>query len=145
MRPNESRCDACGAKTVEYPHVFNTGLATGLARLYEAEKPVNKNTLGLTHNQMCNFPKLQYWGLIEKYTRPDGTRAAGQWKITDLGIAFVEGQARIQDTAWTYRNHIRRHTGKEIPFPSRDVHYKQREYYAENARPVNVNKQLNLI
>jgi len=48
-----------------------------------------------------DFAKLAYWGLIEAELVADGSksRTSGMWRISFLGIAFVEDRLRIKEFA----------------------------------------------
>ena len=96
--------------------------------------------LGLTRNQVDNFQKLRYWGLVEKVHREDGTRVAGVWRVTREGYAFLSGR-RVYRAVWTYRGEFEcadDEDGFRVPtVAARDVSpfYVQRAVYAERARP----------
>jgi hypothetical protein len=91
MTRDAARCPTCGAKIVRYRHTMNRGLVGGLVALAEAGGEASLADLGLTRNQVDNFQKLRYWGLVEKVHRDDGTRVAGVWRVTLAGYRFLVG------------------------------------------------------
>lgn len=53
-----------------------------------------------------DYAKARYWGLIEEREgeRDDGSGRAGFWRITELGIEFLLGAARVHRYVWLYNN-----------------------------------------
>ena len=89
MTKKSERCPCCGHEQTIYAHNINKNTLSALQQLvgfYEREREecnINKD-LKLTHNQRCNLPKLQYFGLIYKKGR-------SRWVPTQKGTAFVKG------------------------------------------------------
>lgn len=52
---------------------------------------------------------MRFYGLIEEspHERPDGGRA-GIWRLTDLGVAFVEGRATVPTYSILYNQELLR-------------------------------------
>ena len=125
-------CPTCNAKTVRYKHVFNKGLALGLAKLYEVGKPANPSDLGLTHNQYNNFQKLRYWDLVSKWIDLKGKHKGGLWMVTPMGNSFVSGSA-IRSHVWTYRGERVEYDGEPVLITNYlPTDYKQRvEYWGD--------------
>src|SRR5262245_50953846 len=49
--------------------------------------------------------KARYWGLIEPYPdamREDGSKRVGVWRLTDKGVAFLQGRMRVPKYAKIY-------------------------------------------
>jgi hypothetical protein len=111
-------CPLCGAKHVEYRFGFNKGLAAFLTKLYIANRPVKTDSLGLTYAQRTNSQKLRYWGLAVPYKNEESVVKRGWWVITQLGIDFVTGKAKIPKYAVTRSNEVIRMEGEEISFTS---------------------------
>ena len=137
MTRDAARCPTCGAKIVRYRHTMNRGLVEGLVALAEAGGEASLADLGLTRNQVDNFQKLRYWGLVEKVHRDDGTRVAGVWRVTHHGYRFLVGD-RVPRAVWTYRGEC---TGMDFiagTVEARSVApgYQYREEYARRALPV---------
>lgn len=134
---NVKRCPHCEAKMVEYKHSFSKALAVGLGRLhFLGGGPINIKNLGLTRNQWDNFQKLRYWGLVAKATKQDGTRAGGEWILTQKGRDFIEHGLAITKSVWTYRGDTVRFDGDTCFYTdSHEPKYKQRQSYADSAVP----------
>jgi hypothetical protein len=130
-------CECCGAKIVEYKHSFSKALAVGLGRLhFFAGGPVNLKNLGLTRNQWDNFQKLRYWGLVNKATKADGTRAGGEWFLTKKGVDFIEKGIGITKSVWTYRGEAVRFEGDTCFYlDDHEPKYKRRKKYAQESKP----------
>ncbi|MGW3323911.1 hypothetical protein [Streptomyces virginiae] len=68
---------------------------SGLGKLYlQGGSALKRDELGLTNAEYSVFAKLAWFGLAVREQEQ-------RWSITDLGIAFVEGQARVQSVAVT--------------------------------------------
>jgi len=136
MTRDAARCPTCRAKIVRYRHTMNRGLVEGLVALAEAGGEASLADLGLTRNQVDNFQKLRYWGLVEKVHRDDGTRVAGVWRVTRAGYRFLVGDC-VSRVVWTYRGAT---TGMDFiagTVEARSVApgYQYREEYARRALP----------
>lgn len=129
------KCPHCDAKMVEYKHSFSKALAIGLGRLHSANGgPTNLKNLGLTRNQWDNFQKLRYWGLVAKAVREDGTRANGEWVLTDKGVEFIEKGIGIPKSVWTYRGEAVRFEGHTCFYlDDHEPKYKKKPEYAADA------------
>jgi hypothetical protein len=137
-KPTAKICECCGAKIVEYKHVFSTALAIGLHRLYMAGKPTNLRELILTRNQWDNFQKLRYWGLVEKFIDEDGNRRSGVWDVTPLGVDFIERNLQIPKHVWTYRGEFVRSEKGYVRFAeTHPADYVKRPQYAAEAEAHN--------
>jgi hypothetical protein len=131
---------------VEYRHSISLPLCQGLLALASSKhtKPVNIKCLGLTRNQWDNFQKLRYWGLVEKGC-VDGKHIAGTWIVTKRGYDFLAGKTKLSKSVWTYRGETVRYEGEtvhvdEILDSTEFRKYKQREEYAMEALPKEVNE-----
>ncbi|MEU6572320.1 hypothetical protein [Streptomyces sp. NPDC046805] len=68
---------------------------SGLGKLYlHGGQGLKRDDLGLTNAEYAVFAKLAWFGLAKRETEQ-------RWSITDLGIGFVEGRARVQAVALT--------------------------------------------
>jgi hypothetical protein len=68
---------------------------SGLGKLYlHGGQALKRDDLGLTNAEYSVFAKLAWFGLA----RREGEQ---RWSITDLGISFIEGTARVQAVAIT--------------------------------------------
>ncbi|MGW1040009.1 hypothetical protein [Streptomyces sp. NPDC002547] len=67
----------------------------GLGKLYvNGGLALKRDDLDLTNAEYSVFAKLAWFGLAKRETEQ-------RWSITDLGIAFIEGRARVQSVAVT--------------------------------------------
>jgi hypothetical protein len=84
-------CECCNHTKQSFSHRLNKPILNGLKQLvnfYKEEKRgcnINQD-ITLTHNQKCNLPKLQHFGLIVRLN--DG------WYPTQRGYKFVHGMAQ---------------------------------------------------
>lgn len=136
-------CECCGAKMVEYKENLNKGLCNGLLKLYKSEGIGQVSTLGLTHNEACNFNKLRYFGLIEKVDT--NLEKGGTWKITEKGKRFVEGSAAVSKQVTTYRGETVARSDEKINMKDVIGSYDYRPWYAMNARPIGDDAQRALL
>lgn len=128
------KCEACGAKMVEYKHNINKPLLHGLTALFNAGGESNLKHLHLDRSQWDNFQKLRYWGLVEKFKDDKGNRIAGTWTITAKGRDFLFNRVSVQKSTWTYRGDFKRYDGEHIYAKDiDDISYKIREEYASEA------------
>ena len=131
------KCESCDHTETAYTFTLNVGKVVALRKLvdyYETNhRGVNLEKLGLTNSQYTNFCHLVYFGLA-------GNTPKG-WLPTDLGIAFIHGEAKITQPVATMgkavlpNNHEawRTHPGdrKEVfVFDIDQPSYKKRPEYA---------------
>ncbi len=103
----ERLCKCCGHVDVEYRHNLRAFQVRALQSCFKAAgrtpfKPSLVNQLD--HSQKCNFATLKYWGFVEKCRIPD--KKAELWRITDLGQAFLQGQASAPKFLWSWRGEL---------------------------------------
>jgi hypothetical protein len=68
---------------------------SGLGKLYlHGGQGLKRDDLGLSNAEYSVFAKLAWFGLAKR-------EQDQRWSITDLGISFVEGRARVQAVAVT--------------------------------------------
>lgn len=94
-------CPHCGHQETAYTHSLNEGLAVAFKRLCEyylkSHRACNVNKeLELTHNQLANFQKLRYFGLVSD--TPEG------WYPSQLGLDWYFGKVRIANPAGSLNN-----------------------------------------
>ena len=94
---SQTTCPCCGHKVTSFTHALNSGLGRAFVAMVEAylatSRPININTeLELTHNQIANFQKLRYFGLVKSIERLG-------WVPTTLGLAFYYGEVKIYTPA----------------------------------------------
>lgn len=135
MATETKYCDHCGAKMVEYRHNLNKGLVAALVKLSQYGSAHIVDDLQLTTNQICNFAKLKYWGLAQHASPPDGPSKSGYWKITPLGVQFVNRTAKVHKAVWTYRDRVERFDGDLVWVSDILPGYEQRPDYVKNSVP----------
>jgi len=95
-------CEHCGHSMTAYIHHLNSQLIDALSKLcdkyYMTEKYYHPTDLDLTHVQINNFQKLQYFGLVDH--SPDG------WKPTEKGMGFVRGKCVVYDRVATFGREV---------------------------------------
>jgi len=99
----QERCECCGGVVTAYTHNLNVPLVKALRQLvdyFEANrKACNlQESLSLTHNQLANFQKLQYFGLVY------GVREG--WIPTQEGIEFIHGEYSVMNPVATMANKV---------------------------------------
>lgn len=135
MGKEKRLCEHCGASMMENRHTLNKPLASALSRLSHLGKPAHIPSLGFTHNQLSNFQKLKYWGLVQMIKGPDGTFKQGWWEATELGRAFAFGECRVFRSVYTFRGELVRADTEAGAVGINDLvpDYKKRpEYIAES-------------
>lgn len=143
----QENCECCGNVITAYTHNLNKPLVSALRQLvdfYQKTQYIDHRVSGmacnlasdlnLTHNQLANFQKLQYFGLV--LDTKDG------WFPTSLGIDFINGTEKVLNPVATFKNEVLPYTHKAwathktAPFLigvlDVDVScYKKREEYAQ--------------
>lgn len=99
-------CPACGQRAQLYRRKLDSGMARVLIQMYtrQSKNPdrwVHVPSLGTSGGDPI---KTRHWDLIEKRddVRDDGSPRAGWWRLTDLGVQFVQGRTRIPKYAYLY-------------------------------------------
>jgi hypothetical protein len=68
---------------------------SGLGKLYlQGGDALKRDEMDLTNAEYAVFAKLAWFGLAKREQEQ-------RWSITDLGIAFIEGRARVHSVAIT--------------------------------------------
>ena len=98
MERNVEICPHCGRKMVTYKHKLNRVLLNDLFKLRACGGSGRGDELGLTNSQFANMQKLKYFGLIDKDKRV--------YILNDLGIAFLEGEAKVPRAVYTRFNEV---------------------------------------
>lgn len=80
---------------IEKRYRISKNEVSGLGKLYlHGGAALKRDELGLTNSEYAVFAKLAWFGLARREQEK-------RWSITDLGIAFIEGRARVQSVAVT--------------------------------------------
>lgn len=100
------RCPCCTQRAQVYRRSIHSSMARGLIKLYKRQPHIafHEIALFMEHRELADFAKLAYWGLVEEQPslREDGSNRTGFWKITDLGLDFVEGRVTVAKHARVY-------------------------------------------
>lgn len=115
------RCPCCGQFVKEYARKLNSSMARVLILIYQSGnfeylhvedflKKLNRGDL------RADFHKLRYWGLLKKKieNREDGSARNGFYKISPLGIMFVEGKLTVNEKILIFNNEFKGFTGNQI-------------------------------
>lgn len=59
--------------------------------------------------------KAKYWGLVEqKPHHPDEKKSSGFWKLTEMGVFFLNEEAYIRKTLYIYNDKIIKQSSEEL-------------------------------
>jgi len=89
-------CPCCGQRAQVYKRSIHGTMARTLIRMYRTVTPGEWLYLPDVPQKSRDCTGMAYWGLIEEMQekRDDGGRV-GWWRLTALGIEFVQRQARV--------------------------------------------------
>ncbi|QAX95517.1 hypothetical protein SEA_BARTHOLOMEWSD_68 [Streptomyces phage BartholomewSD] len=94
--------------TVEKRSRIGKNEVSGLGKLYlHGGAGLKRDDLELTNSEYSVFAKLAWFGLARREQEQ-------RWSITDLGIAFIEGRARVQSVAVTVDREFDRLEGELV-------------------------------
>lgn len=137
------KCECCDSIVTAYTHNLNKPIVSALRQIvdfYQNKRQMCNiaKDLRLTHNQIANFQKLQYFGLVQKID--------GGWLPTRDGVDFVHGELSVLNPVATFKGQVipytheawKTHKGKPELTNIKDVDvfsYKQRpEYQSEKSQ-----------
>ena len=120
-------CECCGQFVKEYYRPLNASMVRGLI-LYRNRFRVDgfadwihmerwfKSIDGLSDGVRGDFPKMRFWGLIEKCIgyRPDGSNRVGLYRITPKGVNFVDGEIKVRHRVHLYNNVFQGYLGGNV-------------------------------
>lgn len=122
-------CPCCTQFVKLYKRKITSSMAYALILIYKYFKMIEPGAKWVHMNDYLNgieglpYPiksgdnaKLRYWDLMREKTelRSDGSNRAGYWQLTDLGRAFVEGNASVLSHAKVFNSKCYAVEGKEI-------------------------------
>lgn len=111
-------CPCCEQFAKVYRRSITLTEVKVLARLFNAARKADSSAPtsvwvkigagGTVHTRGGDYAKARYWGLLEEREgkRADGSKRAGYWRITELGIEFLLGAARLPRYVWIYNNRL---------------------------------------
>lgn len=129
----------CGRIQLAHSHSINKNMVSAFIKFCEAyieEKAgININTdLNFTHNQLANFRKFKFFGLVMKI-------GGGLWVPTMDGLAWYYGEIAVPERVITLNEevlplHHQAWEGVSLPdrkyiFEIDNLHYKKRPEYQE--------------
>lgn len=95
------KCSSCGQLVKRYFRKFNSNMALALIVLYKHKEKgfihLENTMKELGYNRCGDASYMRHYRLIEKMEgkREDGSSRNGMYKITGLGIMFVEGTSKV--------------------------------------------------
>lgn len=130
-RGKAAKCPCCTQTVKVYKRKLNAGMSRALICIYREgirSIYVNDNHRPYLHvgtlltNQKINagnteYSKLAYWGLIEEMPKdPADThkKTSGQWRLTNLGKAFVEDRAKVSEYVEVFNKRVLRPGGTHV-------------------------------
>lgn len=132
MKREKVVCPTCGHASAVYRIRFTRGFADNLIRVFNANRVVRSVEIAGSRVAYTVFPKLSYWGLIEKWQASDKALAkGGYWKITEKGKRFVAGLIRVPEYVLRRNNRTVGFEGDEIRLGDVDPEYQVREDFVE--------------
>ena len=102
------RCKLCGSRLIQYRHVLNKPMIEALYTLSRCGGTANIAEINITHNQICNFQKLRYWGLAAK------EKESGVWYVTKRGYGFLAGYESVPKRVVTFRGNLVKYEGDQV-------------------------------
>jgi hypothetical protein len=103
-REDGIKCPCCDQLAKVYRRQIYSTMVRQIIKLYRAGAATRyvhvPTVIGYNGGDVC---KLRYWGLIEEQdeTRTDGGRA-GNWRLTELGVAWIKGEVTVPKYALIY-------------------------------------------
>ena len=94
---NPALCPTCDQTAMMYQRPITSQTARvliAMRRIGDGMQWVRFTDLGLP---LADEAKARAWGLIEALPgeRPDGSKRVGVWRLTPLGVRFVDGEATV--------------------------------------------------
>lgn len=115
IKYNLRRCTCCQASLSKSEHTLTKGMIDGLIKFADACLTLNVRVVNprtglppqyrLTINEMTNWTKLRFFGLVAKY-KVDGIHKEGKWVVTRNGWKFLKGDLQVPRYIKTFRNTI---------------------------------------
>lgn len=114
------RCECCGGFVKKYTRSFNSNMSLALLCLYKHHPNgyvhVEKLLQEKGYQRCGDFSYLKHYRLIEQLTedRADGSNRNGYYKLTSLGIMFVEGKEKVKKNFIMFKGKCEGFEGEEI-------------------------------
>lgn len=113
-------CPCCGQYCRRYYRKLNSNMALVLISLYRSGKRdyvhIERFMQELGHKRSGDFAYLVHWKFLEKKVgkREDGSTRNGYYKLTGLGIMFIEGKMTAREKVMIYNNKFEGFDGGEV-------------------------------
>lgn len=113
-------CDCCGSFCKRYTRIFNSNMAICLLLLYKFNVngfvKVEDFLIKNGHKRCGDFSYLVHYRFLEKQggKREDGSRRNGYYRLTSLGIMFVEGKVTARKKFMILNNKFEGFEGDEV-------------------------------
>lgn len=143
MKTEPKFCECCGQRIMRQHHTFNRNIANILlktAENYQVGEPFQLKDF-LTHVEICNFQKPQYWGLAEKYHTTAGQHVCGKWSLTIRALKLIQGEDRIESWIETFMNKVQSKSTEMISLAETIGTYLMPKDYAQAQVPAFNNKE----
>ncbi len=102
MTPHKpERCQACQQIIMVRRRNLRSELVYGLQQLYDLNRPAKVSELKLSRGGFADFTKLKYWGFIERESEET-------WKITRLGLDFLNGEVSVPKYKWVFNDTVQK-------------------------------------
>ena len=114
------KCECCGHIRFTYTRKFNSNMAVTLLALYKHNVngyvKVEEFLLEHGYKRCGDFSYLVHYRLLEKQKgkRDDGSKKNGYYRLTALGILFVEGKHKVKESFIISENKLLGFSEKEI-------------------------------
>jgi hypothetical protein len=112
-RVKGTRCPMCNSFLKLYKRKLTSSMAYALILFYRSgnqdwihAENYFKGLDNIPYSIRGDFPKLRFWGLIEKKSgeKDDKNPDNGYYRISDSGIAFVKYKVKVPVHALIYKN-----------------------------------------
>ena len=117
------RCPCCTQLAKVYRRPIHAAMAAGLIAVYRnggADRFVVIADV-LRHNQIADFGKLRYWGLVgtDDERREDGSTRTGYWQVTSTGVDWILGRVTVPRYARIYDSRLLGLVGEPVTIRER--------------------------
>lgn len=108
-------CPCCGQRAQLYERKITSTMARALIQMWRHAGIEWCHLPTVVGALRADEAKLVHWGLIEEenVVRDDGGRA-GFWRVTDLGVQFVQGEVTVPKHAYIYNKRCHGLDGDQV-------------------------------
>ena len=124
---------------MSHRHSFNGPLAGILLKVavkFSVGQPFHlQRDLDLCKSEYCNFQKLRYWGLVDKYCE-SGRRKGGYWCLDPYVEVVLYNEVTLAKWVETFNNEVIQRSAKKILFKDAMGEFEIPELWARKSRPM---------